>query len=602
MFSQAQSLERRLLLSTYYVSTAGSNANAGTLQQPFRTIQYAASLAQPGDTVLVRGGVYRETVRPARSGTSTAKISIKTYNSEKVTVSGADVVGGWSVHSGSVYRATQSWDLGLGNNQVFVDGRMMIEARWPNTTLDVTRPRKAAADGISLTGSADANPATFALTDADLVHAAGVWNGATIHVMPGHGWVGETGTVTSADRGRLTYRAKLLDQRNQVPRAGDQYYLTGKFAALDAPGEWFYESASRRLYLRTPSSDSPSAHTVEVKRRQYAFDLRDRSYVEIKGFSLFASTVVSSAASRQLRLNALNATYVSHFTLQPDPWGQQQRAHTSGIMLLGTDSSIRDSRITFSAGNGVFLGGSRNRVENCVISNVAYNAGDEAGVYTLGPGHLVYRNTIFNTGRSGVVHRYSPGARILNNVIHDVLLQTTDGGGTYTWGSDGAGTEIAYNRIYNVRSGGFGAGGVYLDNFSKNHVVHHNVVWASDFGLKMNPPNTNNRIYNNTFAGEKYSVASSGTREMTGSIFRNNLFTNRTQIGPGATSSNNLAMGSDFRFANAAAGDFRLLAGSAAINRGLVLSPYTNGYVGAAPDIGAYEYGRTPWTAGSSLS
>ena len=36
--------------------------------------------------------------------------------------------------------------LGFGNNQVFVDGQMMIEARWPNTTLDVTRPRKASAD------------------------------------------------------------------------------------------------------------------------------------------------------------------------------------------------------------------------------------------------------------------------------------------------------------------------------------------------------------------------------------------------------------------------------------------------------------------------
>jgi hypothetical protein len=601
MLSQVQSLEGRVLLSTYYVSTGGSNANAGTLSKPFRTIQYAASLAQPGDTVLVRGGVYRETVTPARSGTSTARISFKTYNGERVTVSGADILGGWSVNSGSVYRATQSWDLGAGNNQVFVDGRMMVEARWPNTTLDIIHPRKATADNISVTSAAGTDPATATLTDADLTQAAGAWNGATIHLMPGHGWVGETGTVSSSAPGRLTIRYKPLDQKNQVPRAGDQYYLTGKFSALDAPGEWFYESSSKRLYLRTPSSDSPAAHAVEVKRRQYAFDLRDRSYIEVKGFNLFASTVVSSAASKQLRLAALNATYVSHFTLQPDPWGQQQKAHNSGIALLGTDSFLKDSRITFSAGNGVFLGGSRNRVENCVISNVDYNAGDEAGVYTLGSGHVVYRNTIFNTGRSGVVHRYSPGAKILNNVIHDVLLQTTDGGGTYTWGSDGAGTEIAYNRIYNVRSSGFGAAGVYLDNFSKNHVVHHNVVWASDFGLKMNPPNTSNRVYSNTFAGEKYSVASSGTREMTGSVFRNNLFTNRTQIGPGATSDHNLAMGSDFRFANAATGDFRLLAGSAAIDRGVLLSPYTNGYVGAAPDIGAYEYGRTPWTAGSSL-
>ena len=601
MHPQIQTLESRVLLSTYYVATGGSNANPGTLAKPLKTIQYAASLAKSGDTVLVRGGVYRETVKPANSGTSSARITYKPYNGERVTVSGANVVSGWSTHAGSVYKATQSWDLGTGNNQVFVDGRMMIEARWPNTTLDVTRPRKASADAIAVTSTAAADPASAVLTDDALTHPSGTWTGATIHIMPGHGWVGETGTVTRSDRGSLTYSYKPLDQKNQVPRAGDQYYLTGKFSALDAPGEWFYESSSRTLFLRTPASDSAAAHTVEVKRRQYAFDLRGRSYVDVQGFDLFAATITSSAASSNLRLSGIDASYVSHFTLQPDPWGQQQKSHNSGILLLGTNSSIKDSRITYSAGNGVFLGGSGNRVENTVISNVAYNAGDEAGVYILGPKHVVARNTISHTGRSGVVHRYSPGARILNNVIHTVLLQTTDGGGTYTWGSDGAGTEIAYNRIYNVKSGGFGAAGVYLDNFSRNHVVHHNVVWDSDYGIKMNPPNTSNRIYSNTFAGNKYSVASSGTREMTGSVFRNNIFTNRVQIGPEAYVGHNVSAGRDYRFVNAAAGDFRLQAGSVAIDAGAVIAPYTNGFAGAAPDAGAYEFGRSAWTAGAVL-
>ena len=597
-----QLLERRVMLSTWYVAPGGSNGNPGSLSQPFRTIQHAANLAQPGDTVLVRAGVYREQVRPANSGTTSAPITFAPYNNEQVTISGANVVGSWSRHSGAVYKASQSWDLGFGNNQVFVDGKMMIEARWPNTTLDITRPRKASADGITVTSAAGADPATAVLTDADLTHPAGTWDGATIHLMPGHGWVGETGTVTRSEAGRLTYNAKLLDTKNQVPRAGDQYYLTGKFSALDAPGEWFYEASTRTVYLRTPASDSPGSHTVEVKRRQYAFDLRSRSYIDVRGFDLFAATITTSSSSNRIRLSGLDANYVSHFTLQPDPWGQQQKAHSSGIILLGKDSYVRDSRITNSAGNGVFLGGSLNRVENSVISNVAYNAGDEAGVYILGSDNVVSRNTIFNTGRSGVVHRYSPRAKILHNLIHTVLLQTTDGGGTYTWGSDGAGTEIAYNKIYNVKSGGFGAGGIYLDNFSRNHVVHHNVVWDSDFGLKMNPPNSSNKIYNNTLAGNKYSVASSGTREMSGSVFRNNIFTNRLQIGPGAIADHNVSMGADFRFVNAGAGDFRLNAGSAAIDKGVVLSPYTNGYAGSAPDAGAFEFGRTAWTAGAVLS
>jgi hypothetical protein len=599
-------LEPRVLLSTYYVSTGGSDAAPGSLSKPFHTIQHAAALAQPGDTVLVRGGTYRETVAPPRSGTSVAPITFKPYNNETVTVSGADVLGGWSAYKNSAYQARQSWDLGAGKNQVFVDGRMMVEARWPNTTLDVVHPRKANADAVTVTSAAGADPATATLTDSALTQPAGTWDGATLHIMPGHGWVGQTGVVIHSEPGKLTYSYKPLDEKNQVPRAGDEYYLTGKSVALDAAGEWFRDAAGGRLYLRTPASDGPANHTVEVKRRPYAFDLRGRSYMNVQGFNLFASTVATSGSSKHITLSRLNARYVSHFTLQPEPWGQQQKAQNSGIFLLGSDSVIKDSTITFSAGNGVFLGGSRNRVENCVISNVDYNAGDEAGVYTLGPGHVVSRNTIFNAGRSGVVHRYSPAAKILNNVIHDVMLQTTDGGGTYTWGSEGADangnwTEIAYNVVYNIHTGGFGAAGVYLDNSSTHHLVHHNLVYNTDYALKMNPPNRTNFIYNNTLGGTKYSVASSGTKDMTGSVFKNNLFLNSVQIGPGATVKNNGYRDTDWRFFDLSVRDYYLRPDSPAIDKGLLLSPYTNGYAGRAPDLGAFEYGRPAWTAGARL-
>ncbi|MGD8501034.1 MAG: DUF1565 domain-containing protein, partial [Phycisphaerales bacterium] len=47
---------------TYYVATDGSDENPGSEAEPLRTIQRAASLARAGDTILVRGGVYREAV------------------------------------------------------------------------------------------------------------------------------------------------------------------------------------------------------------------------------------------------------------------------------------------------------------------------------------------------------------------------------------------------------------------------------------------------------------------------------------------------------------------------------------------------------------
>lgn len=53
---------------------------------------------------------------------------------------------------------------------------------------------------------------------------------------------------------------------------------------------------------------------------------------------------------------------------------------------------------------------------------------------------------------------------------------------------------------------------------------------------------------------------------------------------------------------NPTAYDFRLQSTSPAINAGVVISGITNDYVGAAPDIGAYEFGGTDWTAGHDFS
>jgi hypothetical protein len=50
-----------LQAATYYVSPSGVDTNPGTLAQPYRTVQKAATVAVAGDTVLLRAGTYRET-------------------------------------------------------------------------------------------------------------------------------------------------------------------------------------------------------------------------------------------------------------------------------------------------------------------------------------------------------------------------------------------------------------------------------------------------------------------------------------------------------------------------------------------------------------
>ena len=52
-----------------------NNSGDGSKEKPFGTISEAAAIAQPGDTVHVAPGVYREYVSPANGGTEDARIT-----------------------------------------------------------------------------------------------------------------------------------------------------------------------------------------------------------------------------------------------------------------------------------------------------------------------------------------------------------------------------------------------------------------------------------------------------------------------------------------------------------------------------------------------
>jgi parallel beta-helix repeat protein len=79
----------------YYVAQTktASDSNPGTKALPFRTISKATCIAEPGDTVLVYPGIYRECVRPARGGTSRDKMIIyKSLVPHKAVVKGSELV------------------------------------------------------------------------------------------------------------------------------------------------------------------------------------------------------------------------------------------------------------------------------------------------------------------------------------------------------------------------------------------------------------------------------------------------------------------------------------------------------------------------------
>ncbi len=68
----------------YYVATNGSNSNPGTQNQPFKTIQKAANVVNPGDVVFIKRGIYRDKIEVRRSGSSGKVIKFTAFPGDEL--------------------------------------------------------------------------------------------------------------------------------------------------------------------------------------------------------------------------------------------------------------------------------------------------------------------------------------------------------------------------------------------------------------------------------------------------------------------------------------------------------------------------------------
>ncbi|KAG8767074.1 hypothetical protein FRC15_005933 [Serendipita sp. 397] len=89
---ESANLQKRAIF--IYVSPSGSDSNSGTsTSAPLKTIQAAVNKAVAGDTIFLRAGTYAPStnIQITKSGTSSAPITLKNYNGEKVVIDGENM-------------------------------------------------------------------------------------------------------------------------------------------------------------------------------------------------------------------------------------------------------------------------------------------------------------------------------------------------------------------------------------------------------------------------------------------------------------------------------------------------------------------------------
>lgn len=133
----------------YHVSINGNDNASGSSEAPFRTISYAAKIAQPGDTVTVHEGIYRERVNPLNGGTNDLnRIVYQAAPGKEVVIKGSEIIKNWKKYEGSVWKTvipnsffedynpykdqlTGDWlyDSGMTHHtgEVFLNGQSLFE-------------------------------------------------------------------------------------------------------------------------------------------------------------------------------------------------------------------------------------------------------------------------------------------------------------------------------------------------------------------------------------------------------------------------------------------------------------------------------------------
>jgi parallel beta-helix repeat protein len=183
-----------------------------------------------------------------------------------------------------------------------------------------------------------------------------------------------------------------------------------------------------------------------------------------------------------------------------------------------------------------------------------------------------------------------------DNLIEDCDVHHNLAYGVHVY--DGSTHAAHRNIVRRVKSHDNGENGILLGSGTGN-LAYNNIVYANGkagiqigFGGASNTKVYNNTIYKNEGEGIQIRSTASGT------LVKNNIvYSNSVTIkneGVTTTLSNNLT--TDPRFVNAAGSDFHLTSGSAAVDKGILLSEIPDDYertprpAGASYDIGADEY------------
>ena len=520
----------------YYVAPDGDDTHTGTQDAPFATVQHALDLAEAGNVVALREGVYRQAVSlKGKSGAEGAPITLRAYGQEKPILSGLDVLKlQWeATQQPGVYAAPYDAPSIL---QLFFNGKPMLEARWPNV------PKDAAGDWNFFAPEAWASADTAGnsygtLACSDLAKTGWDVTGAQAMLNVDHQYFSWTRQVRthSAGSNTITYDQDLGNDVDKTDEGGisgkwnqsNRFYLFGMRQFLDAPGEWFYDAAQKKLFVCSPDGKSPAEGLLEIKTRERGFTADNTcSYLTIDGITFFGTAFnlgkdYSATRSSHLVFQNNTVLYSSWTEYVGLPKGSSKADQTYPA-IVADNSQVVNNTFGFGALSGLYINGFDNLVENNLFHDFDYNSSlsfpplqvskpwptfvGKAGRAT------VRHNTLRRSGGIQAQIAQADNDFSMNDVSDSFMAcygGNKDTSAVYTQNTFCTGTRIHHNWVHRGHSGtpplNWGGGiGIRGDDKTCGLTVDHNVAWdLGGPGIEIknvdNPaPDQANRCVNNT--------------------------------------------------------------------------------------------------------
>lgn len=396
---------------------SASDDGPGTEEQPFATIGRAAAIVQPGEKVVIRGGVYRECVRPARGGTGPdAMIAYEAAPGETVSIRGSEVWtptftpsdewawGGW----GPLPEGLTVWAADLPVNW-FVGYNPFVAMNFPTDYCTFVRD-----------------------------------------------WTVPETQVFMLRRGMVLYRGKAL---KQVLMPRDLAKTDGAFFVAD-PG--------LRIYLRLPGDADPRGETFEVTTREQCFapSVAGVNYIRVSGLTFEHGANVFPVPQRGL----LSAGRGHHWIIEDCTvrWANAQGIDVGNeTWHRARPGGGRPDAARLAGGHHIIR---RNEVTDCGICGIAA-VGNNAG--TLVEDNLVERigwhdiERVWETG--GLKFHTCDSSLFRRNVFRHI--HHAPGLWLDVINSNCRITDNVFADITSIK------GALYLEMCNDLNLIDHNVFW-----------------------------------------------------------------------------------------------------------------------------